>query len=66
MHRLSYAQCLQGEDLLKIVKEDEYVVRVGQEFCENVNVTMKEITCLPPRSEPDDPTSDKTTVKVLL
>ena len=54
----------QGEGLLKVVKKEEYLVAIGEEFCDNMDVTMGEITCLPPRSEPHDPTSDQTTVKV--
>ncbi len=44
----------------------DYNVKIGDGNCTNIAVTMNEITCLPPKSEPDDPTSDHTMVKVRV
>ena len=50
--------------MLKAVKEEQYVITIGDELCDSVSVTMNEITCKPPRSEPTDNTSDYVSVTV--
>ncbi len=56
---------LQGTGILQVVKSHHYQVQIGNETCFNVSVTMSEITCLPPTSQPFDSTSDHATVKVI-
>ena len=54
----------QGFDLLQVVEAKYYNVKIGDRQCKNIAVTMNEITCLPPKSEPNDPNSTHTMVKV--
>ncbi len=48
------------------VDASQYSVRIGQESCNNIDVTMHSITCLPPKSEPSDPLHKNTRVQVRI
>ena len=44
----------QGENFLDGLTPDLYEVTVGGEKCEDVTVTDKSISCLPPSNEPSE------------
>ncbi len=54
----------QGYELLVGVDKSAYSVWIGEELCEDINVNMNSITCLPPKSRPEDHLHPNTRVKV--
>ncbi len=60
----AFIRHFQGRNLLVAVDASQYSVKIGQESCSNIEVTMNSITCLPPKSEPDDPLHHNTRVQV--
>ncbi len=55
---------LQGYELLVGVQKSAYSVWIGDEICEDIDITMNIITCLPPKSQPNDPLQPNTRVRV--
>ena len=54
----------QGHGLLVGVDQSAYSVWIGDELCTNTDVTMNSITCLPPKSRPEDHLYPNTRVRV--
>ena len=56
----------QGKNLLKTFFPHNYHVTVGEQECEDIFVTMDEIRCKPPKTQPKDPHEDKPRVRVNI
>ncbi len=59
---------IKGKNLLVGLRESDYQVMIGNKLCDDMAVTMTEITCLPPVGEPRgiESSSENTKVEVIV
>ncbi len=55
---------IKGKNLLVGLRESDYQVMIGNKPCDDISVTMTEITCLPPVGEPKELTNTRSYTKV--